>query len=393
MPASSSIVSSATVVHWDATGDGQWADVITSVAFDAALDSISQWPDYAPTPLVELNDLAASLGVGSILYKDESKRFEVGSFKALGAPYSASRVLADALKPTHPEVTPTAIARGEFRDACADLTVASATDGNHGRALAWGARRFGAQCRIFIHAEVSAFREKAMADLGATVVRIDGDYDESVRRARVESEDNGWFVVSDTSWPGYVTPPSHVMAGYGVMIDEIVRDGLTPPTHVLVQGGVGGLAGAVFARLKQHFDTDAPRMIVVEPALAPCLQASARQGEATTVAIEQETVMAGLSCGEPSPLAWQILRELATDFVAITDNGVAPAVRALGRPAGNDPALVAGESAVAGLATLFACQKDPDLRNALGINEQSRVLLFGTEGDTDPEIYQQMMSL
>lgn len=268
----------------------------------------------------------------------------------------------------------------------------SATDGNHGRSLAWGCQRFGAPCRIYIHAEVSAGRERAIRDLGAEVIRISGDYDESVAVCREDADQNGWFVVSDTSWPGYTETPRDVMAGYGVMLREVYEQSGEPPTHVFVQGGVGGLAAATAAALRQLWGAASPRVVVVEPKLAPCLYESARRGRPVTVAIEAETIMAGLSCGEPSPLAWEVLESEVSDFLVIDDRLIAPAIRRLARPAGDDPAIEAGESGVAGLAALLEAGASGELRETLGLDAGSRVLLIGSEGVTDPDIFAAIMS-
>ena len=258
------------------------------------------------------------------------------------------------------------IRAGKHRNETAEITLVSATDGNHGRSLAWGCQRFGAPCRIYIHAEVSEGRAQAMRDLGAEVIRIAGDYDDSVDLAKSEAAANGWFVVSDTSWPGYSQPPRDVMAGYGVMTREICEALDEAPTHVFLQGGVGGLAAGVAAGLRQHWGDKAPRVIIVEPELAACLFESAKAGAPTSVAIAEETIMAGLSCGEPSPLAWEILTEEATDFLTIPDTIVAPTVRCW-------PARLAVirrsrrvESAVAGLAALIAARTDTALSAKLG---------------------------
>ncbi len=230
-----------------------------------------------------------------------------------------------------------------------------------------------------------------MRDFGADLIRIDGDYDASVRLAKDEAEANGWFVVSDTSWPGYSLPPRDVMVGYGVMVQEICDAMSEAPTHVFLQGGVGGLAAGVAAALRQYWKEAAPRVVIVEPDLAACLFESAKSGKATNVAIAEETIMAGLSCGEPSELAWEILAEEAGDFLTIPDPLVGPTVRLLARPLEGDPALEAGESAVAGLAALIALRENADLSADLGIDEQSRVLLIGSEGVTDPEIFEMIM--
>ena len=367
--------------------------VLSAHDFATARAEITAWDGYAPTPLVSLGALAAQIGVGEIHYKHEGPRFGLGSFKALGGSYAAQRVLQrEVARLTGKDVSLADIRTGAYADEVAQITLVSATDGNHGRSLAWGCQRFGAPCRIYIHAEVSEGRAEAMRDFGADVVRIDGDYDESVRLAKTEAEENGWFVVSDTSWPGYSLPPRDVMSGYGVMTQEICEGLDRAPTHVFLQGGVGGLAAGVAAGLRQYWKDDAPRIVIVEPELAACLYESAKTGTATNVAIADETLMAGLSCGEPSELAWEILAEEASDFLTIPDTLVGPTVRLLAHPLDGDSALEAGESAVAGLAALIAIRQDTALSGALSIDGASRVLLIGSEGVTDPEIFAAIMA-
>ena len=366
--------------------------VLSPQDFNQAVAEITDWPGYEPTPLVALQDLASQIGIDRIDYKHEGPRFGLGSFKALGGSYAALRVLQRELSTRlDEEINLVDIRAGKFAKTCAELTLVSATDGNHGRSLAWGCQRFGVPCRIYIHAEVSKGRAQAMRDLGAVVVRIDGDYDASVALAREDAEANGWFVVSDTSWEGYSEPPRDVMAGYGVMTFEACKALTQAPTHVFLQGGVGGLAASVAAALRQYWGDQAPRVVVVEPELAACLYQSARAGQATTVAIAEETIMAGLSCGEPSEMAWEILAEEAVDFLTIPDSIVAPTVRLLARPEGNDLTIEAGESAVAGLAALIAARQNTALSEALGLDGNARVLLIGSEGVTDPEIFQAIM--
>ncbi|WP_171205781.1 diaminopropionate ammonia-lyase [Ruegeria sp. HKCCA0235A] len=356
--------------------------------FDRAAREITQWEGYAPTPLHSLPALAAEIGVAEVHYKDEGPRFGLGSFKALGGAFAALRVLQREIsRRTGQDVSLEDIRTGRCADMVASITLVSATDGNHGRSLAWGCKRFGAPCRIYIHAEVSEGRAQAMRDLGADVVRIDGDYDASVDQCRREADENGWFVVSDTSWPGYTDPPRDVMSGYGVMVKEVVNAMDAAPTHVFLQGGVGGLAAAVAAALRQAWGDAAPRVVVVEPHLAACLFESARQGQAASVDIDEETIMAGLSCGVPSPMAWEVLRSEASDFLAIDDQLIPPTVRRLARPHGSDPAIEAGESGVAGLAALIEAANSPELFQKLGLTPQSRVLTIGSEGVTDPDIY------
>lgn len=373
------------------TGDAALR-VLSAQDFATARAEITQWEGYAPTPLVSLSALANKINVAAVLYKDEGPRFGLGSFKALGGSYAALCVLQREIsQKLGQEVALADIRNGKFTAECAEITLVSATDGNHGRSLAWGCKRFGVPCRIYIHAEVSEGRAQAMRELGADVVRITGDYDVSVALAKKEAKENGWFVVSDTSWPGYSLPPRDVMSGYGVMTQEIC-DALDPaPTHIFLQGGVGGLAAGVVAGLRQHWGMDAPRVIIVEPELAACLFESAKTGVATNVAIAKETLMAGLSCGEPSELAWEILEEEASDFLTIPEALVAPSVRLLAEPLDGDTMIEAGESAIAGLAALIAARQDSALSQKLDLDAGSRVLLIGSEGVTDTAIFEMIM--
>ena len=269
----------------------------------------------------------------------------------MGGAYAVSSLLADQLESRHgiAGVTAETLRGGRHRELTAAITVASATDGNHGRSVAWGARLFGCRCVIYIHAEVSAGREAALRDQGAEVIRVDGNYDASVARCADDAAENGWFVVSDTSWEGYRDIPGRVMAGYSVLVSEAVEQlGGQRPTHVFVQGGVGGIAATVLEVLWQAWGEDRPRFIVVEPDLAACLYASAVAGHPAAVEVEEETLMAGLSCGEVSLLAWDSLGTGADDFMTIPEDLVAPAMRLLADGPDGDQPLVAGESAVAG---------------------------------------------
>ncbi|WP_291736078.1 diaminopropionate ammonia-lyase [Leisingera sp. F5] len=374
------------------SGDAAYT-VLSEQDFGNACAEITAWDGYEETPLVSLAGLADKMGVDRIDYKHEGPRFGLGSFKALGGSYAALRVLQRELsRQLGQDVSLEDIRKGAHKEACVGITLVSATDGNHGRSLAWGCQRFGAPCRIYIHAEVSEGRAVAMRELGAEVIRITGDYDDSVLLAKKEAAENGWFVVSDTSWEGYTEPPRDVMAGYCVMTREACETLEQAPTHVFLQGGVGGLAASVAAALRQYYGAEAPRVVIVEPELAACLFDSARNGKATNFAIQQETIMAGLSCGEPSEMAWEILAEEASDFLTIPDSIVAPAVRLLANAETGDPAVEAGESAVAGLAALIAACQAPDLAEQLGLGPKARVLLIGSEGVTDPVIYAAIMA-
>lgn len=373
------------------TGDAAYR-VLTEEDFKTARAEITQWDGYTPTPLEHLKGLAGNINVGELFYKNEGPRFGLRSFKALGGSYAAQCVLQREISKTIGlDVSLADIRTAKYAAECGDITLISATDGNHGRALAWGCKRFGTPCRIYIHAEVSEGRAQAMRDLGATVIRIEGDYDTSVMLAKKEAHDNGWHVVSDTSWPGYSQPPRDVMSGYSVMTQEICSELDYAPTHVFLQGGVGGLAAGVVAGFRQYWGDASPRVIIVEPDLAACLLESAKTGKVTNVAIAEETLMAGLSCGEPSELAWEILVEEASDYLSIPEELVAPTMRLLANPTNGDKPIEAGESAIAGLAALIVARQDTELSQKLELDGQSRVLLIGSEGVTDEAIFKTIM--
>jgi len=351
------------------------AAALSADGFAAAARAIAGWPGYAPTPLVPLPALARALGLASLAYKDERGRFGLKSFKALGGAYAVRRVLDRQRRPA------------------AEVTVTCATDGNHGRSVAWGARLFGCKCVIFIHETVSEGRAEAIRRYGAEVVRVPGNYDDAVRHAAAEAARNGWFVVSDTSYEGYRDVPVDVMHGYGVMASEIVGQ-LPPgeiPTHVFVQAGVGALAAAICASFWLAWGPRRPRFVAVEPARADCLVRSIEAGRPVAVHGDLETVMAGLACGEVSELAWEVLRAGADAALAIGDDWALAAVRALAAPRAGDPVIVAGETGGAGLAALLALQDRADLRAELGLDGAARVLLLGSEGDTDPELYRRIV--
>lgn len=365
---------------------------LPAAGFAAAEREISNWPGYAPTPLIELPATAKSLGYGQILYKEERHRFGLNSFKALGGAYAVMRVLAKELakRGVKDQITSKDLAGGRWRDLTRDITIASATDGNHGRAVAWGSRTFGCRCVIYIHAAVSEARGKAIAAYGAEVIRVGGGYDDSVRHTFAEAANNGWFVVQDTGTADYVDAPRDITCGYGLIGREVLAQAKEPPTHVFAQAGVGGLASGVLATLwlgmKQR-----PYFIVLEPTRADCVWQSIARGERTDVKVTEETVMAGLSCGEVSTLAWPVLRDGAAAAVAIDDSFALQGMRRFATPLPGEPAIVAGECSGGALGALLALQDRPDLCRALQLDASSRILLIGTEGDTDAAIYRDVV--
>lgn len=326
-----------------------------------AMKTIAQWPGYQPTPLRSLDALAKETGVATIHYKDEDARFVLKSFKALGGAYAVEKLVKE--------------------NGGKPMTVTCATDGNHGRAVAWGAKRAGCKAVIFIHEGVSEGRAEAIRSFGAEVRREGKHYDDSVRRAAEAAAENNWQIVSDTSWPGYQDVPKSVMQGYALLAAEALEQG-TAPTHVFVQGGVGGLAAGVLSWFWEQQGAQRPKTIVVEPDRAACLLATAKAGTLTNADGDLETIMAGLACGEASQIAWDILEHGAEAFMAIPDEAAADTMRRLSKEG-----IVGGESGVAGLAGFRVAAIDPAMRAALGIDATSRILAIGTEGDTDPVVY------
>ena len=370
------------------------AAILDAEGFAAAEREISSWPGYAATPLHRLPGLAARLGIAELRYKDEGARFGLKSFKALGGAYAVFRLLKATIEARNGArpVSSAEVISGAWREIVSGVTVTCATDGNHGRSVAWGAQLFGCRCVIYIHRHVSEGRRAAIARYGAEVVRVQGNYDDSVRYAAAQAAKNGWTVVSDTTYEGYRDLPVDVMHGYGVMAREIARQyGDAPPSHVFLQTGVGALAASVCASFWLDWGERRPAAVVVEPLRADCFFQSALAGRPVAVGGDLETVMAGLACGEVSALAWEIVDAGAQAFLALDDRFALEAVRRLAMPDAGDVAIVSGETGAAGLAALLAVLPREPLRRALGLDAHSRVLLIGSEADTDPEIYRRIV--
>jgi diaminopropionate ammonia-lyase len=349
---------------------------------------LSACPSHQRTPVAALPAQAKALGIASLHIKDEGPRFGLGSFKALGGAYAVlSLVHAEAERRLRRAVTPDELLTPEIKAIAATMTVTCATDGNHGRSVAAGARIAGCRCIIFIHGGVTEPRASAIAAFGADVRRTKGSYDDSVREAAASAEHEDWIVVSDTSWDGYEDIPRTVMQGYTVMAGEAFEALPAPPTHLFLQAGVGGMAAAVAAHASAIYGANAPRVIVVEPERAACVFACAKAGKLVTVPHSAPTVMSMLECYEASPIAWEILASLASGFVTLDEDEAIAAMRQLAFPLTGDPAIVAGESGGTGFAGLVACLGDAAACKALGLGPQSRVLVFNSEGATDPDLY------
>lgn len=352
-------------------GDAQ-RDVVSIAGIAEVRAALASCPAHRPTPLQPLPDLARRLGLGAVMVKDESQRFGFGAFKALGGVFAVGRILKDATGAPNFDAL-AGRAHPEF-------TFATASSGNHGRAVAAGAKIFGARSVIFLPSFTSTEKEAAIRARGAEIVRVAGDYEAAVAACREMAEARGWTVVSDTSWPGYEMIPKLVMQGYTVLADEALAQAGAPPTHVLVQAGVGGLAAAVLGFLWERLGDRRPLSIVVEPRTADCWFQSNRQGSAALASGDATTSMGGLACREISPLTWPILGEGADWFMTIEEEDVPPAMRALARPEGGDASIVAGPSGCSGMAALLRVCADDAARTALGLDAGSRVLLINSEG-------------
>lgn len=343
-----------------------------------ASQTIPQWTGYRPTPLISLPGLADHLHLGAALTKYEAGRFGLGSFKALGGAFAVANAL-----------------EGLPAEAVRETTVVTASDGNHGLSVAWGARLHGCRCKIYLHENVSADRAELIERQGAEIVRVTGTYDDSTHQAREDAQANAWVLLSDTAIVEGDEAPGAVMAGYTVMLDEIVTDlamqGVRP-SHVFVQGGCGGLAAAAFGVLHEHWGSE-PRLVMVEPDKADCLFQSARAGRPVRIDGDLNTVMSGLSVGEVSLTAWETIVRTVGDFLSIPDSAAIDAMRAFGLGAFGDAPLLVGDAGVAGLAGLIEAARDPEIRKALGLDENSIVLTFVTEGAVDRSGYSKLTGL
>ena len=347
---------------------------------------------YQPTSLVSLDALSGVLGLKSVRIKDESRRFGLNAFKALGGSYAIGCALAERFHLTNPTLeTLRAAAEGQ------NITVCTATDGNHGRGVAWTARRLGLGCAVYMPKGSAQERVDNIRAEGARVVVTDMPYDDTVRRARADAEANGWLTVQDTAWPGYMDIPSHIMQGYLTMALEMLEQlSGEIPTHLFLQAGVGSMAGALAAFFKNVLGDKAPVTVVVEPNAADCHYRSALAGDGSMRFVKGDlnSIMAGLSCGEPNPISWELLRYCAHFCLSCPDFTAADGMRVLSSPVGSDARVESGESGASTAGVLYDLMTRPELRamrDTLNLNESSRVLLVSTEGATDRENYRRVV--
>ncbi|MHC1727280.1 MAG: diaminopropionate ammonia-lyase [Syntrophobacteraceae bacterium] len=354
------------------------------------------FPGYEPTPLRSLDSLAKALGVKGIYVKDESCRFGLNAFKVLGGSYAMAKYLARRLNRDIGELSFALLTSAEIKKELGDITFATATDGNHGKGVAWTARMLGQKSVVYMPKGSSVRRLENIRAEGADASITEFNYDDSVRLAAENAGKYGWVVVQDTAWEGYEDIPAWIMQGYGTMAAEALEQlramGINRPSHVFVQAGVGSLAGAVQGYLAAALKEARPKTVIVEANRANCLFRSAKAGDGKPRAVtgDLSTIMAGLACGEPNVQAWNILRDFSEMFVSCPDWVAAGGMRMLGNPLENDPRVISGESGAVTAGLLSALLRDERLqeaKQALRLNRDSTILLFSTEGDTDPEQY------
>jgi len=344
--------------------------ILSKNEMDEAYRIISTWDNYSPTPLISLNKLSEKLKINKIFYKDESKRFNLKSFKALGGAYAVEKV-----------------SRGNK-----EIVISTATAGNHGRSVAWGSKKLGLKCKIFISEYVSEFRAKVMRSFGADVIRVKGNYDASLKECIKQSKQNNWQIVQDVAWQDYKLVPKLTMAGYSVMMKEISEQiNNEQISHVILQAGVGGMAAAMVAGIARYLD-NVPKVIVVEPDNAACVMESIKAGKIKKISIKKESLMGGMSCDEVSLVPWEILKNSVSYCITVSDDYISKTVKFLANCKFSDEKIVGGECSTPGIISLTGLCNDSKIKNEINLNENSNVLLFGCEGDADEELYQKLLN-
>ena len=370
-------------------------DMVSSDILRSVTNFHQNLPGYRQTPLAQLKRLAKSSGISALWVKNEASRFDLKAFKVLGASYAIGKLLAEKLQLDVNDFT--------FKQIIAhaqkfqDFTFVTATDGNHGRAVAWTACKLGCKAVIYMPKGSSKFRLEAILNLGVEASIIDGNYDDAVRLAAKQSSEKGWVLIQDTSWPGYEEIPIYIMQGYTTLLIETFQQLKGEwPSHIFVQAGVGSLAAALQAFLCYRRDKPRPFFVVVEPTKADCFFKSMaiNDGKPHTVHGDLDTVMAGLACGEPSLTAWEILKDNADAFIACPDQVAFRGMRVLGNPIEGDERVISGESGAVTTGLVYEILRNVkfiDLKEKLGLKEDSKVLVISTEGDTDPDYYRKVV--
>lgn len=382
-------------------GDDSALSIMSKDGIDKARAFHASFPQYEPTPLANLVNMADYLSVGGLFVKDESYRFGLNAFKALGGSYAIANYIAGQVGKDVFDCGYDYLTSGQVLEDLGPVTFFTATDGNHGRGVAWAARQLNQKAVVRMPRGTKEARLRNIEAEGAEVTIEDLVYDDCVRlAAKQAAESDRGVLVQDTAWDGYEQVPSWIMQGYGTMVaeavDQLQSAGVERPSHVFVQAGVGSLAGAVVGCFANLYPDNPPTCVVLEPHAADCHYQSALTGDGEPRACEGEmlTIMAGLACGEPNTISWAILRNHANAFISCADDVSALGMRMLAAPIKGDSQVVSGESGAVGMGTLASIMLDDDyaeLRDALGLNGDSQVLLFSTEGDTDPQGYRDIV--
>lgn len=358
------------------------------------------FPEYAETPLVDLKNLAQKLGVGSIYVKDESYRFGLNAFKVLGGSYCIANYIAQKTGTSMEELTYSKLISDEMKEKTKDLTFITATDGNHGRGIAWTANKLGYQSIVYMPKGSVEERLENIKAFATEAKITEYNYDATVRQAKKDAQDHHWILVQDTSWEGYEEIPSWIMQGYLTMgyeiISQIEREQLQPPTHIFLQAGVGSMAAAMAAFFANVYQEKKPIITIVEPDQADCFYqtADADDGKLHIVEGDMKTMMAGLACGEPCTIAWDILHDYAEHYISMPDDPVRRAMRVLGNPIADDSPIVSGESGASGMGFVIEVLQNPEyewMKKKLQVTSESRILCISTEGDTDTRNYKRIM--
>lgn len=354
--------------------------------------------EYSVTPLHNLEGLANCIGVKNIFLKDESYRFGLNAFKVLGGAYAIGHYLADKLGMDISEVSFEYLRSEEVKEKLGEITFVTATDGNHGRGVAWAANQLGQKSVVYMPKGSSPIRLNNIRKEGSDASIIDGNYEDAVRLSEEMAKKNGWVVVQDTAWKGYEEIPKWIMQGYGTLIYEAFKQldeyGIDKPTHVFLQAGVGSFAGAVLGYLVDKFGEDRPITVIMEPDDANCLYLSSLSGNIEIVEGDMPTIMAGLACGAPNTVSYEILRDYADGYLSCPDYVAARGMRVLASPVKGDPQIISGESGAVGtgvITLLMEREEYKDLRENLKLDNNSVVLLISTEGDTDPKKYRDIV--
>lgn len=356
----------------------------------------ASFPVYKETPLVEMKNTAKSMGLGNIYVKDESYRFGLNAFKVLGGSYAIGNYLAKRLGKNISEMPYEKLVSQEIRKKLGDITFVTATDGNHGRGVAWTARQLQQKSVVYMPKGSAKERLMNIRAEGADASITDLNYDEAVRLANSQAEQKGWVMVQDTAWEGYEDIPEWIMQGYGTMGYEAYIRLPEKPTHIFLQAGVGSMAGAVAGFFSAVYGEERPVITIVEPNKADCIYrtAEAADGRLHFVTGDMDTIMAGLACGEPCSIGWNVLRDYADNFISCPDYAAAQGMRILGNPEAGDTKVISGESGASAFGCLAEIMRDPKLaevKNKLKLDENSKVLFFSTEGDTDKENYKSIV--